>query len=500
MKKNLKLILKTFIFLILLLICFFAVVIIVERKESYIKNKNFFEQAKEDHIDVLFLGSSHVINGINPVTLYRDYGITSYNLGGHGSVLQATYWELIEALDYCKPDYVVVDSYMLEKNYQYLDVMEENAGEDDINTSVEQLHLNMDAFPLNKLKVAAIKDLIQDKDIQNQFLFDFIVYHDRWEELSKEDFGVLNNKIDLNTLMGGEIRYEVENELEEYVQAGEDEILAEHTVGCEYLMKIIDECQRDGIGILVTTLPFKETYDDQLAAHTAASISADYGVTYFNMNDLGVIDEEADLNDPGHLNVTGSEKTTDYIGQWLRNNTDLADHRGDSEYSDWDSAVESYNSELYEQMKGQSNLESFLNVLNHDSVSCVVYVNMGSDAFIDEGVKHLIKNLSGTERIDEAAAAGGSYILIRDIASGNRYEAVNGESLESVSTSMGEVTYIPIEEKFRLFYRDEDPDTNYLYSDEHLYSDIQIITYDNENGEILSQVYFTSEGETYISE
>ncbi len=41
---------------------------LTERKESRIKNGAFFETA--GRIDVLLLGSSHVINGIDPVQLY----------------------------------------------------------------------------------------------------------------------------------------------------------------------------------------------------------------------------------------------------------------------------------------------------------------------------------------------------------------------------------------------------------------------------------------------
>lgn len=500
MKKKLLLLLKTAVFIAIFGVCFAGTMLIVERKESYIKNQSFFDQAEKDNIDVLFLGSSHVINGVNPVTLFKDYGYTSYNLGGHGSVLQATYWELIQALDYCTPEYVVVDTYMLEKNYQYLDVMEENAAEDDINTSVEQLHLNMDAFPLSRLKMAAINDLIQDQDIKNQFLFDFIVYHDRWEELTKDDFQRITGDTELNELMGAEVRYNVQTRFDEYTQAGDDEVLAEHTVGCEYLMKIIDECQRDGIGILLVTLPFNETYDDQLASNTAAQLAAQYGVPYINMNDANVIDEYADLNDPGHLNVTGQEKSTAYIGDWLRESTDLTDHRDQEGYEEWSELVNAYNKDLYEAEQSQTDLATMLNLLNHDNISSVVYVNQGSDAFKDEGILHLIENLSGTTKVEEAVVEGGSYILIKDNGTGDIYEAANMESLESVNTSMGAVTYVPVEEKFRLLYKDEDPDTNYLYSEEHLDADIQIITYNNETGEILSQVYFVSDGETYVVE
>ena len=126
MKQKLLNVLKCILFLALLGACIFAVSIVVRRKDSNYKYADFFDKAQEDQIDVLFMGSSHVINACNPAVLYNEYGITSYNMGGHGSVMQATYWELIEALNYCTPKYVVVDTFLMHKDYQYLDVMEEN--------------------------------------------------------------------------------------------------------------------------------------------------------------------------------------------------------------------------------------------------------------------------------------------------------------------------------------------------------------------------------------
>ncbi len=57
--------------------------------------------------------------------------------------------------------------------------------------------------------------------------------------------------------------------------------------------------------------------------------------------------------------------------------------------------------------------------------------------------------------------------------------------------------YVPVEHLFRLLYTDEDPDTNYLYDDSKIDYDIQIITYDNETGEILSHNYYKSYGSNY---
>ena len=497
MKKKLLNVLKIVAFLFLVAACVFGASRLLRRGDSDYKYRPFFEQAKAGNIDVLFMGSSHVINGLDPVKLYRDYGFTSYNMGGHGSVMQATYWELIEALDYCTPKWVVVDAYMLEKNYQYLDEMEENASEDDRNVSVEQLHLNMDAWPLNKLKLAAVKDLIMDPEIQKDFLFDFIVYHGRWSELKEDDYKSVLGKENVTARLGAEMRKEVELSPSLFPDPENGQELPEHTVGAEYLMKIIDECQRKGIGVVVTYLPFCATTEDKLAANTAGTISGMYGVPYLNMLNMSIIDINTDLNDPGHLNISGASKVTDYIGSWLLENGDLVDHRGDEAYHYYDECVNAGSRENTDFIMEPTNLYSELEMLSLDDVSSVVYLNQGSGSLTDPKVKELVKAIAGTDKIDQVS---GPYICINDLAFGTVYEAGDFEAIDGAATGLGTLVYQPVEQLFRFLYPKEDEGTNYLYNDDHIYDDIQVIVYDKDSGDILAHKYYRSYGNAYMED
>lgn len=485
---------KILAFLVVLCICVLGAMVLVRRNDSNYKYKPFFDQAKKGNIDILFMGTSHVINGLDPVTLYRDYGYTSYNMGGHGSVMQSTYWELIEALDYCTPKWVFVDACLLEKNYQYLDEMEENASESDKNVAIEQLHLNMDVWPLNKLKIAAVKDLIKDETIQREFLFDFMVYHSRWNELTKDDYMSVLGKEKVTDRLGAEMRKEVELTPALFLDPGEGQELPEHTVGAEYLMKIIDECQRKGIGVVVTYLPFCATTEDKMAANTAGTIAEMYGVPYLNMLNTGIIDIYTDLNDPGHLNIAGATKVTDFVGEWLSDHGDLVDHRGDAAYSFYDECVAASYRENLDFILEPKDLYSELEMLSLGDVSSVVYLNQGSGSFGDETVRRLVKNISGTDKIYQVT---GPYICINDVRSRALYEAGDGEMIDGASTGLGTLVYQPVEQLFRFLYPKEDDSINYLYDDEHIYHDIRIIVYDKDSGEILDRKYYRSYGGRY---
>ena len=72
------------------------------------------------------------------------------------------------------------------------------------------------------------------------------------------------------------------------------------------------------------------------------SIITSYGYDYLNLNnhydELG-IDFATDYYDGGsHVNASGSEKCTAFLGNYLTEHYALADRRGDKKYSTWDEA------------------------------------------------------------------------------------------------------------------------------------------------------------------
>ncbi|MBE5830005.1 MAG: hypothetical protein E7305_11200 [Butyrivibrio sp.] len=495
MKIKISSIIKTVAFLCVTVLCILATTVVLRSKESEYKYADFFDRA--DQIDVLFLGSSHVINAINPAVLFGEYGITSYNMGGHGSVMQSTYWELIEALQYCTPKAVVVDTYLLQKDYKYLDEMFEDSSDEDRATSVAQLHLNMDCWPMDKLKVAAVNDLIADKEIRKQFYEPFYVYHNRWEELDKNDYLAVLGKGDRNDLFGAEMRYGMELTPGIYPGPDDHDGLGGQTVGEEYLRKIIDECQRRGIDVYVTFLTCSASTDDKRAVDSARIICDAYEVPLIDMQELGVVDLYTDLNDTGHMNANGAIKATKYIGQILADSGELTDHRGDKAYDYWQNSADAFFDRIYHLGTASGSVYQQLNYLaGAGSVSSIVYINDGSQAFGDDQFHRLIHNFTATPKIYHT---DGPYIMIRDAASGKVYEASGKESLDGIETSLGTVHYQPVEHLFRIFYTDEDPENNLLYDDDKFEYDIQIISYDAESGEILSHDYYKSYGSNYTA-
>ena len=65
---------------------------------------------------VLFFGTSHVNNAVFPMELWKDYGITAYNFGGHANAIATSYWVMKNALDYTHPKLVVFDCLGMTSN------------------------------------------------------------------------------------------------------------------------------------------------------------------------------------------------------------------------------------------------------------------------------------------------------------------------------------------------------------------------------------------------
>ena len=488
MRKKLFIAVRDILFLILLLCCIIAASLLVERKSSFNKNEMFFKEAKKDHIDALILGSSHVINGINPLQLYEEYGYTSYNLGGYGSVLLSSYWQLMLALDHCTPKLVIIDSYMLENDVRYID--DPNA-----NVSSDELHLNIDRFPLSRMKYHAINDMFENQDKKYAYWFDFIVYHDRWKELDSADFKRFTKDADINRMMGAVMDYETHSAEYEYVdyQAG---TLEQETVGTHYLRMILNTCRDRGIQAVVVTVPFLAMAENQAAAHTADQIAAEYGFPSLNMLEVpGIIDINADMADPGHLNVLGCQKVTSYLGSYLSQTCPLTDHREDPSYEEWNKCLDEYHSELASMTEGNEDLYTQLMMysLSGSEKTFVVSIRGDSAVYADPTLIRQLRSLGAGEALDMAVSEKCSYLLVSDHGNISEF-AGDGEDVY-IETAEGSLTYTPASAIYRVLALNGDTENNYLYSDDHAYADVQLLGFSG--GNLSSHQYYTCDHFTY---
>lgn len=488
------------------IIFFFIIVLLVlrlaanltERKESRNKYSDFMELS--DQVDVLFLGSSHILNGISPIQLYSEYGITSYNMGKHGGMVTESYWTLMNALDYCSPKCVVIDLWALDRDYQYVDVWDELETGEIHRDTVSLLHTNMDVWPLSRTKIAAVNDLIFTPEIKKEFLWDFSLYHTRWSSLTSADFMADDERSDDVYLLGAEQRTGLY--LNPHILQADDttQVLPGRSVCMMYLDKILTECSERNIDVMLTFLPMAVSYDqDRQAVNTAAQIADEWGIPFLNFlphETPSFMDFYTDMSDDTHLNTNGMRKMTSYIGLVLRDTYALPDHRGDADYGTWQAKSEEWQLSRIKRLCRQTDLYAELGEIQNINASVIIFMRGDSKAIHDSLVRRFIKQLTGTEVIDNALAANGPYLLIRD-ATGQisdtpvHYEFGGEAQPDDFETLLGMTTYIGLYD-FGAVYVNEDYENNYLDMEEHYNDEMQIVIL-GQQGEVIGHLYYNAD-------
>lgn len=433
MNKTIKHILGSFSVLLAIGAALWGLGNLVQRKDSDYKYHDFF--AQEEDFDVLFLGTSHIINGVFPMELWKDYGIVSYNFGGHANRIATSYWVMENALAYTTPKLIVMDIYYLceqEKTFE----------------DISYLHISLDTFPFTLTKCRAVMDLLDDPFMEKKiadgtatedekrepmgFLWDFSVYHPRWTYLEEDDFAAK-----AGVEKGAESRIGV---IGPRPADQLDPITPQNppgdTVGEQYLRRLIERCQSRGIDILLTYMPMPPSQPSQQEAGRGAKIAAEYGVGYIDFLDMDVVDYGTDMYDGNyHLNPSGARKVTEYLGRYITEYYDIPDRRQDPAYSSWYDDYETYTGFKEDNIREQTDLKTYLMLLADKNYDCIFYLK-NSWPFQDGVYRDLLENLG----VDTAALEeDGSWLITRQGGQKAQVWAVPAGGTGTWATALGEL-------------------------------------------------------------
>lgn len=466
---------------------------ILEQKDSTIGLTPFLDHAEE--YDVLFFGDSLVRYGVFPMELYHKYGIASYNLGSSNSMLPMSYWRMMNALDYASPRVVMMSVVDAEK-------------ESLVTAIGERLHVLLGAFPMTLNKARAIIELTDDggrdengtsySDIRRELFFPLRKYHSRWNSLEPGDFEPV-----YNAQKGAVPRVHVSDPENALRPENAGEALLEKGYGYVYLRRIIEECQRREIPVVLYYPPGPIKEEKYRGLKTSERIAKEYGVPLLNFVDMDhVIDGYTDCADTGgHLNCSGVQKVTDFIGQYLKDHYSLPDRREDAAYAHWDEEWDAYVDEKIRRIaEDADSLRSRLMLLHDSSFSAVLTVRPGFDyenGHIKEALQNIARghtyendssaaeNLNPLLSLDDAADFNRGYMLIVDRDAESAYESVHefyGIGEQEYETSFGAVFCRMDGEWIDLSLTQEDEETYYFDSWEEQDEDMRLILIDCRTG------------------
>ena len=238
-----------------------------------------------------------------------------------------TYFYLKELYKYQKPEVVVLDLYAparLKDDYQYKWIAENIYGM---------------RFSFNKLQMLAVS--VEPQKIFNYFP-SFAVYHNRYDDLEKEDFQNFWWDMEEKESFKGYTPYwGIWAQKRPQVQSEEESGLTKKSE--KYLRKIIAYTKKKGTELVLISAPYIITSQDKETYNQIEEIARQEGIPFIDYNEsydeMG-LDFEKDFNDDSHLNYWGSCKFTDYLGEFLNACDRVPDRRGQEGYESWDAHVD----------------------------------------------------------------------------------------------------------------------------------------------------------------
>ncbi len=286
----------------------------------------FYEEKKKD-IDVLFIGSSNSFCTIDPLVLYEEYGIASYNFASSSQSMDISLLYLKEALKRQNPKVVALEvNYIPGQNTSTI-------GEDSMLWGLTDMPLTLD-------KLGCIYQMLGKVDDEYMsYVFPMLRYHERWKEISKQDYTYPWEE-KTNWTKGYLRTNEVSDapvDLSGYVQEG-SVWLDEQAVSCLEEMAAI--CKEEGIAFVLFKSPKQDWYEYFTTEIGKLAESLDIAFVDYNplAEEIG-LDMATDFRDIYHLNNQGAAKVSSHMGAYLKANYELPDRREDAEPNSWDEAV-----------------------------------------------------------------------------------------------------------------------------------------------------------------
>lgn len=331
--KKQKNIIKTVAFVLIFSLVFTVTTGIFQRKwySDYAESDVFdnYYKCPKDSIEMLIFGNSQVVNAIDTIELYNNYGIYSYVLGSPRCSIMTHYYWFLEAMKrQHNVKSVVIDMSMINNTEYTADV----AFRSSIGLMRPSVYKYRAVYDYCKYFDIPDNEDVSFLDMYTSYVFSLYKYHTRWNELKQKDFNrkydrsLYNGYMFPNNVYTPTISYDefiVDTDTEDY----QDQFYELEAV---YLDKLIEACQSRNIEVLLIKTP-KTSWN--ITGHEyCQGVAEKYGIDFFDFTSdyyfkAAGLDYENDLHDMDHLNVRGAIKLTDYLADYLTQKSDYTDCR-----------------------------------------------------------------------------------------------------------------------------------------------------------------------------
>lgn len=276
-----------------------------------------YYREEKDH-DVVFIGDCEVYENFSPVVLWQEFGVNSYIRGSAEQYIWQSYYLLEDTLRYETPDVVVFNIQSLQFNESQREAYN---------------RMTLEGMEWSPVKVKAILASMGPEEKFLDYVFPILRYHSRWSELTSADVEYMfkTKPVSFN---GYYMRVDVRPA--ENIPTGKP--LPDYSFGenaWKYLDMMEALCREKGIQLVLIKAPSLYPYWYPQWEEQVERYAAEKGLPYINFLELQEetgIDYATDTYDGGlHMNLSGAEKLSCYIGRFLTEQAGLPDRRGEAD-------------------------------------------------------------------------------------------------------------------------------------------------------------------------
>lgn len=279
-------------------------------------------------IDVLAVGTSTTYAAVNTNVLWANWGFSVYDLASAEQQYWHTYYYLGQALTTQHPKILLLDA----KAATYPD-----------DTTRRGRTILSTSGILNPIRRA--NAIATGGQQPLDFLLGYPQVHENWKSLTAENFAFPGwtggRSVDWKGFIECDKMEHHTKPTFFWTETGKKINGRE----AEYFERICDLCEAQGIQIILISYPSPDYENDHMYICTLRKMAEERGIPLLNFNNpkgrFG-IRYSSDFADWQHLNVKGSIKLSLRIGEYLEENYDLTDHRGDPQYDSWQRCLEEW--------------------------------------------------------------------------------------------------------------------------------------------------------------
>ena len=304
-------IIRTLLFFVILFVLLTGVSLLFERAmknhDDWIqdRNKSIYRIQKEaaNSIDVIVLGDSLSYSSMSPMEMWEEHGTAAFVCGSSGQKIQDTYYTLETVLENQSPKLVILETNTLFRGGKGLEALKDSLGA-----------------------------------VANHYTA-LLRGHDIWKS------AVTGKTYPTENYKGFLIRSDVKP-YHKSKNAGKKKRNEEiPNVVLTYMEKIKKLCDDNGARLLLVGSPSPRNYTKK-RHDSIEEYAKENSLPFLDLNlkvkELG-INWKTDSRDNGdHLNLSGAQKVTAYLGNYLAEEYELPDHRGEEAYASWNEESAEY--------------------------------------------------------------------------------------------------------------------------------------------------------------